>query len=136
MASSITLGPALVFCSGVEFDVCSFFGIFGLVFPFYLIETSSSDHLCRSCMISAGNGGFVRFFLSKHACLAFSQLGLFGELIVATFDRRVFGFRPMCASNGEIFVTPCGVIRNFLITSATLEASHSLLLYLGHIHVL
>ena len=74
LASSITLGPAPVFCCGVEFDFCNLFGICGLVFPFSLIETLSSDHLCRSCMISAGNGGFVRFFLSKHACLAFSPI--------------------------------------------------------------
>ena len=94
------------------------FGICGLVFPFSLIETSSSDHLCRSCMISAGNGGFVRFFLSKHACRAFSQLKLFGELLVVAFDRGVFGFRPMCASNGEIFVTPCGVILYVFLISA------------------
>ena len=122
LASSITLGLAPVSCCVVEFDFCSFFGICGLVFPFSLIETSSSDHLCKSCMISADNGGLVGFFLSKHACFTFSQLKLLGELLAATFDRGVFGFRPMCASNGENFVTPCGVILNVFIFSATSEA--------------
>ena len=39
------------------------------------------------------------------------------------FDNGVFGFRPMCASNCEIFLTMCGVIRNVFIISATSEAS-------------
>ena len=46
-------------------------------------------------MISAGRGGFVKFFLSKHACFAFSQFKLFGVLLVAIFDNGVFGFRPI-----------------------------------------
>ena len=37
-------------------------------------------------------------------------LSQFGELLVAIFDSGVFGFLPTCASNGEIFVTPCGVV--------------------------
>ena len=35
----------------------------------------------------------------------------------------MFGVRPMWASNGEIFVTLCGVILSVLIISATSEAS-------------
>ena len=65
----------------------------------------------------------MRFFLSKQACFAFSQFKLLGDLLVATFDRGVFGFRPMFASNGEIFVKPCGVILNIFLISATSEAS-------------
>ena len=65
---------------------------------------------CKSCITSAGSGGFVIFFRSKHAYFALSQFKLFGELLVATFDKGVFGVRPMWASNGEIFVTLCGVI--------------------------
>ena len=89
----------------------------------WLIETSSSDHCCKSCMISAGRYGFVRFFRSKHACFAFSQVRLVGELVVAKFDRGVFGFLPMCASKGDIFVTPCGVMRKVFIISATSEVN-------------
>ena len=85
--------------------------------------TSSSDHRCKSCITSAGRGGFVRFLRFKHACFAFSQFKLLGELLVATFDKGVFGVRPMWASNGEIFVTPCGVILSVLIISATSESS-------------
>ena len=69
----------------------------------WLIETSSSDHCCKSCMISAGRDGFVRFFRSKHACFAFSQVRMVGELVAAKFERGVFGFLPMCASKGDIF---------------------------------
>ena len=54
-------------------------------------------------MISAGSGGFSRFFQSKHACFAFSQFKLLGELFVAIIDNGVFGFLPLCASKGEIF---------------------------------
>ena len=89
----------------------------------WLIETSSSDQCCKSYMISAGRGDFVRFFLSKHACFALSQLRLVGELVFAKFERGVFGFLPMCASKGEIFVTPCGVMRKVFIISATSEAN-------------
>ena len=67
-------------------------------------------------MISAGGGGFVKFFLSKHACFAFSQFRLFGVLVVAMFDKGVLGLRPKCASKGDIFVTPCGVIRKVLLS--------------------
>ena len=74
-------------------------------------------------MISAGSGGFAKFFLSKHACFAFSQFRLFGVLFVARFDKGVLGLRPKCASKGENFVTPCGVIRKIFIISATSEAS-------------
>ena len=48
-----------------------------------------------------------------------SQFYLFGY----TFEREFFGFRPMCASNGEIFVTPCGVILSNFIIFATSQAS-------------
>ena len=48
-----------------------------------LIDTLSSEHRCKSSMISAGRRGFVRFFRSKHACLAFSQFRLSRELFVA-----------------------------------------------------
>ena len=91
--------------------------------PFFCICTSSSDHRLRSCITSAGRGGFVRFFQSKHACFALSQFRLFGELFVAIFDSGVFGFLPICASKGENFVTPCGVILSNFIISATSEAN-------------
>ena len=39
------------------------------------------------------------------------------------FDRGVLGLWPKCASKGEIFVTPCDVIRKVFIISATSEAS-------------
>ena len=74
-------------------------------------------------MISAGSGGFSRFFRSKHACFAFSQFKLFGVLFIAMFDSGVLGLRPKCASKGEFFVTPCGVIRKVFFISATSEAS-------------
>ena len=61
------------------------------------------------------------FFRSKLACFAFSRIRLLGELVVARFDRGVFGFLPKCASKGEIFVTPCGVMCNAFIISATSE---------------
>ena len=85
--------------------------------------TSSSDHHCKSCITSTGKGGFVRFLRSKHACFAFSQFKLPGELLVATFDKGVFGVRPMWVSNGEIYVTLCGEILSVSIISATSEAS-------------
>ena len=47
---------------------------------------------------------------------------LFGELLVTTFERGLFGFLPICASKGEVFVTPCGVIPKVFIISATSEA--------------
>ena len=87
------------------------------------MDNSSSDHLSKSCIISAGNGGFIRFFLSEYACFAFFQFKILSELLVAAFERRLFGFRPMCASSGETLVTSCHVILNVLITSATPEAS-------------
>ena len=62
--------------------------------PFFRICTSSSDHRSRSCITSAGRGGFVRFFRSKHACFALSQFRLLVELFVAMFDSWVFGFLP------------------------------------------
>ena len=46
-----------------------------------------------------------------------------GELVVAKFEKGVFGFLPMCAPKGEIFVTPCGVMRKGFIISATSKAS-------------
>ena len=46
-----------------------------------------------------------------------------GDLVVAKFDRGVFGFLPMCASKCENFVTPCGVLRKVFIISAPSEAS-------------
>ena len=46
----------------------------------------------------------MRFFRSKHACFAFSQLRLAGELVVAKFERGVFGFLLMRASKGEIWL--------------------------------
>ena len=88
-----------------------------------MILTSSSDHRCNSCITSAGSGGFVRFFRSKHAWFALFQFKWLGQLLVATFDKGVFGLRPMWASNGEISVTLCGVIINVLIISATADAS-------------
>ena len=63
----------------------------------------------------------MRFFRSKHACFAFSQLRFVGELVVAKFEREVFGFLPKCASKDEVFVTPCGVMRNVSIISVTSE---------------
>ena len=74
-------------------------------------------------MTSAGKGGFVRFFRSKHASFALSQFKLLGELFVAMFNNGLFGFLPICVSKGEIFVTPCGVILNTFIISATSEAN-------------
>ena len=40
----------------------------------------------------------------------------------AMFDNGVFGFLPICASKGENFVTPCGVILSVFVISATSEA--------------
>ena len=90
---------------------------------FFRICTSSSDRRSRFRMTSAGNGGLTRFFQSKHACFALSQFKLLGELFVAMFDNGVFSFLPIYASEGEIFVTPCGVILNVFIISATSEAN-------------
>ena len=85
--------------------------------------SSSSDRLCRSCMISDGRGCFLRLFQSKHACFAFSSFGLLGELLVAKLKRRLFSFLPMFASNCRILVTSCCVISSVLFISATSEAS-------------
>ena len=70
-----------------------------------LIETSSFDHRCNSCITLACSGGVVRFFRCKPACFALSQSRLLGELLVATFEKVVFALRPMWASNGENCVT-------------------------------
>ena len=69
-------------------------------------------------IISTGIYSFVKIFIPKHACFAFSPFKLLGELLVATFERGVFGFRCMCASNIENFVEPCGVTLNVLKNSA------------------
>ena len=45
------------------------------------------------------------------------------KLVVAKFERGVFGFLPMCASKVEILITPCGVMRKVLIISATSETN-------------
>ena len=74
-------------------------------------------------MTSTDSGAFSRFFRSKHACFAFSHFKLLGERFVAMFEDGVFGFLPICASKGEIFVTPCGVILSVLINSASSEAN-------------
>ena len=118
----ITFDFAPVVCCVGELVFVRFLGICGFSSSF-LIDTSSSDHRCKSCIISAGSGGFVRFFLSKHACFALYQLRLLGELLVATFDQGVFGLRPMWALNSEICVTPCGVFVNDLIILATSDLS-------------
>ena len=34
---------------------------------------------------------------------------------MAIFDNEVFGFLPICASKGEIFVTRCGVILSVFV---------------------
>ena len=85
-------------------------GVFGGICKRRFFDTSSSEHGCKSCIFVAGRGGFVMFFRSKYACFEFSQLRLLGELVVATLDNGVIGFLTMCASNGDIFVTPCGVV--------------------------
>ena len=90
---------------------------------FFCICTSSSHYRYRSCITSAGRGCFVRFLRFKHACFALCQLRFFGELFVAIFNSELFGFLPICASKGEIFVTPCGVILSVFFISATSEAS-------------
>ena len=51
------------------------------------------------------------------------QFKLLGELFVAMFDNEVFGFLPICASKGDVFLTPCGVTLNVYIISATSEAN-------------
>ena len=61
-------------------------------------------------------------FPSKHACLAFCQLRLLGELVVVTMDRGVFGFLLLCTLQSENFVIPCGVIRRVFIFLATSDA--------------
>ena len=119
---SITFDFAPVFCSVGKSVFVMFLGICG-IHSLFLIDTSSSDHRCRSCMFSAGSGGFARFFRSKHACSALSQFRLLGELLVATFDKGVFGLRPMWAQKGENFVTLRGVTFNTLIISATSDVS-------------
>ena len=87
-------GDECLFSSVVGIGLC---GIFCCV-SFLQICTSSSDHLSRSCLTSAGSGGFSRFFRSKHGCFAFSQFKLLSELFEAMFDNGVFGFLPICAS--------------------------------------
>ena len=127
LASSIDLECATVSgCVGecvlvsiLGSDLCVTLG----VDPFFCICTSSSAHRWRSCITSAGRGGFVRFFRSKHACFALSQFRLFGELFAAIFDSGVFGFLSRCASKEKIYVTPCGVILSVLIISATSEGN-------------
>ena len=52
----------------------------------------------------------------------FSQFKLFDVLPVAIFDKGVFSLGPMCASNGEFFVMPCGVICIVFMISAKSEA--------------
>ena len=65
-------GDECLFSSVLGIDLCgTFCGV-----TFLLICTSSSDHLSRSCMTSAGSGGCSRFFRSKNACFAFSQFKL------------------------------------------------------------
>ena len=75
-------------------------------FDFFLLMTLCLP-ITKSCIFSTGNDSFVKFFISKQAGFAFAQFKLLDELLVATFERGVFGFRRMCASNGEICVTPC-----------------------------
>ena len=65
-----------------------------LWFQFCFLSPDGYFDRCKSCIISAGRGGFVRFFLFKHACFALSQFKLLGELLVATFERGVLFFRP------------------------------------------
>ena len=80
-----------VFVSVLGCDLCVILG----GDPFFCICTSPSDHHWRSCITSAGRGGFVRIFRSKHASFALSQFGFL--LFVAIFDSGVFGFLPICA---------------------------------------
>ena len=117
LAIYIVLEFAPVSCGGGKFAFWRLFCYCGFTFGSCLpMDTSASDHRCRSCINSAGSGSFVRFFLSKHACYALSQFKLLGELLVATFKRGVFGFRFMCASNSETSVTPFGVIFNVFVS--------------------
>ena len=93
---SVTLEFAPVCCCGGDFAIWRVFGICGFNFvSCLLMNTSFFDHRCKSCNLSAGSGGFVRFFLSNQACFVLSQFRLLGELVVASFERGVFGFRPM-----------------------------------------
>ena len=64
--------------------------------------------------------------------MAFSELRLMGELVVETLDKGVFGFLHMCASNGEMFVTPCGVIRKAYVLMFLSSFLLTLWLY-GHL---
>ena len=48
---------------------------------------------------------------------------MLGELLVAKFAGGLFGFIPMCDSNGEVFVFPWRVIRSVFILSAKSEST-------------
>ena len=110
---SITFDFAPVFCCVGEFVFVRLLGMCGFS-SFFLVDTSSSDLHFKSCITSVASGGFVRFFRFKHSCVAFSQLRLLGELLVATFYKGVFRLRPKSDSNSEVFVTQCDGIFNVL----------------------
>ena len=77
------------------------------------------------CINSAGliRCALIKFLRSNQACLAFSKPNLLGELLVSILASGVLAFLPIWASNGVIFVIPCGVMRSFLIISATSEVN-------------
>ena len=75
------------------------------------------------CNNFAGIGECIKVLRSKQACLAFSKLNSLGELLVSILGSGVLAFLPIWASNGVIFVIPCGVMRSVLIISATSEAN-------------
>ena len=66
-------------------------------------------------MISAGRGGFVRFFQSKIAGLAFYQSRLLVELVVAELERELFGFLPICASKLKFRLRRVALFVRFII---------------------
>ena len=57
-----------------------------------MILTLLSDQHYRSYIISGESGESIRFIRSKQAFFEFYLFKLFGEVVVAVFKNRVFGF--------------------------------------------
>ena len=111
---NLVLTPALLGIGDVPVYLCdsAFIGSGRFCSSLFPLEVYFvPDQHSKLFITSGGNGGCIRFFQSKQVCFAFSQVTLCRELIVAVFEKGVFGFRPIWPSKGMIF-----------IISATLDA--------------
>ena len=91
-----------------------------------MIETSASDHLCRSCMIFAGKGVSVRFYLSKRLN-EWAEFAVFfrgsGDKAYSQYKLEIFPKRGVSSSASVVLVAFTRVATSPSVTSLWLASS-------------